>query len=1537
MFNINLDIEFSFIIWVNKKQLQMKRFLLLYFLTLSIFTVAQRDIQSNDWVEPISEMNMLSQVVHSYDSQSPTMPTSLRASNVQSNSIYLTWVESIDNVSVAGYHIYLDGSKVTTTLSTSFKLESLSEGTPYSAYVVAFDSAGNLSERSNVIEFTTLSNALNPVGLRSENETPNSVKLIWSGDGSSVQYNVYINGVKFAISSQSYKVIEGLRPQTTYQAFVKGQSATGKESESSNTISFTTKANGPTKPTNLEVVSFEDVSATLKWQASTSSSGISKYDIYINGTKLSTSTTTEGSVAGLRAETKYYAFVRAIDNDGKESDASNVVQFTTKEGGKDTEAPSVPVDLKASNITKTAASLAWSASKDNVGVTGYKVYIDGQFFKTVTNNGFNASGLKPATTYKGFITAIDAAGNESGRSEIVSFTTLKDDGGGGSDTDAPTSPTALVASDVTKTSAQLSWNTSTDNTAVAGYNIYINGNKIASSVTTKYSLSGLKPGVTYNVYVTAIDAASNESRPSNTIEVVTKIDSNDAEAPTSPENLKSSVLQPTSVNISWDEARDNVGVVGYNIYVNGNRISSTTTNSKQLNGLRESTTYNVYVTAIDAAGNESKPSNTITFTTTKNGGGGADSTPPSAPENLVATQVQSTSLTLKWGISTDNVGVVGYNIYINGTKLSSSTTNSKSLKGLREGVTYNFYVKAIDAAGNESKESNIARVVMPKPGDADTQAPTPPKNLVAGNIQKTSADLIWGEANDNVAVVNYKIYINGSATFTSTSTSYSLKGLKEGTTYSVYVTALDAKGNESQPSNIVSVKTTGNTAPTPDTTPPSVPLNLQVSNVSSASADLTWSASSDNVGVIKYEIYLQNTKKGETISTATSLSLLLPSTAYTAYVVALDAAGNKSGSSNLVSFTTLGGGPTGGDTVPPSVPLTLTYSNVQSTSLDLSWTAATDNVGVVGYKIYEDGAYSTVTSLTNIKLTNRQPKKRYSYKVSAIDAAGNESEKSNLVTVSTPEAGADIVKPTRPLSLNVTDVTSAAAKLTWVASTDNVGVANYKVYVDSKLIGTEASTTKTLTGLASGKHSVYVAALDAAGNESEPSNTVYFDTTKPGGGVIGGGGGGGTSNDSTPPSQPTGLTVSNVLSSSASLSWTASTDDKGLAGYKIYVDGVHKATSQTNSATISSLTSNTNHSVYVIAVDNGGNNSEKSNTVTFKTKVNSSGDTTAPSTPSSLRVVNIESLSADALWNKSTDNKEVVAYNVYLDGKYFGTSTGNIFGLVGLRPNREYKVKVSAVDAAGNESVLSEEVTFKTLSSGPRYCDIKGGDGTDFISEMYFKNIRNNSGYTKPYMDYTVNEISLPYGLSTISVRGKSDSFWPRAKFIRAWIDYNRDGVFADDEKILDGSQLYFSITGFLSVPKTVKAGKTRLRVALKQGSAPSACGDLGTGEVEDYTVIIGAKSNTREVGSDILDDEHVVSKTFDMYPNPSASGKVIVGLDNFNEGQYQIVTTSGDLVSSGDILSKEQVIDLQGIPKGLYLLNITHEGESMTKKLIIQ
>lgn len=104
-------------------------------------------------------------------------------------------------------------------------------------------------------------------------------------------------------------------------------------------------------------------------------------------------------------------------------------------GGADTQAPSTPTNLTASNITQTTADLSWNASSDNVGVTGYNVYSGGSLLGNTTNTSVPITGMTASTTYTFSVTAVDAAGNESG-SASVTFTTLSDGGntggGGGS-------------------------------------------------------------------------------------------------------------------------------------------------------------------------------------------------------------------------------------------------------------------------------------------------------------------------------------------------------------------------------------------------------------------------------------------------------------------------------------------------------------------------------------------------------------------------------------------------------------------------------------------------------------------------------------------------------------------------------------------------------------------------------------------------------------------------------------------------------------------------------------------------------------------------------------------------------------------------------------------------------------------------------------------------------------------------------------------------------------------------------------------------
>jgi chitodextrinase len=116
-----------------------------------------------------------------------------------------------------------------------------------------------------------------------------------------------------------------------------------------------------------------------------------------------------------------------------------------------------------------------------------------------------------------------------------------------------------------------------------------------------------------------------------------------------------------------------------------------------------STQYTYTVTAVDAAANESIPSDPVTVTT-------ADTIPPQPP-TLTATAVSDTQVNLSWSGATDNVGVTGYRVFRNGGTNPIATlgnVTSYSDTGLTGGTAYSYTVKAVDAAGNVSNASNVA-------------------------------------------------------------------------------------------------------------------------------------------------------------------------------------------------------------------------------------------------------------------------------------------------------------------------------------------------------------------------------------------------------------------------------------------------------------------------------------------------------------------------------------------------------------------------------------------------------------------------------------------------------------------------------------------------------------------------------------------------------------------------------------------------------------------------------------------------------------
>ena len=298
--------------------------------------------------------------------------------------------------------------------------------------------------------------------------------------------------------------------------------------------------------------------------------------------------------------------------------------------------------------------------------------------------------------------------------------------------------------------------------------------------------------------------------------------------------------------------------------------------------------------------------------------------PPTAPTNLTATAISNGQINLSWTASTANVGVTGYLVYREnpgsstfvqvGTTNGSTTTYSDT--GLAGNSTYSYEIQATNAIGN-SPFSNVASATTQTP-----QPPTAPTNLTATAVSQGQINLSWTASTAPGGVTSYLVYREnpGSSTFVQvgttngSTTTYSDTGLSASSTYSYEVLATDAGGN-SPFSNVATA-----TTQSPDTQPPTAPTNLGATAISNSQINLSWTASTDNVGVTGYLVYRENpggstfVQVGTTNSSTTTYSDsgLAAGSTYSYEVKATDAAGNLSPFSNIATRDDGGGEPGAG-------------------------------------------------------------------------------------------------------------------------------------------------------------------------------------------------------------------------------------------------------------------------------------------------------------------------------------------------------------------------------------------------------------------------------------------------------------------------------------------------------------------------------------------------------------------------------------------------------------------------------------------------
>ena len=335
--------------------------------------------------------------------------------------------------------------------------------------------------------------------------------------------------------------------------------------------------------------------------------------------------------------------------------------------------------------------------------------------------------------------------------------------------------------------------------------------------------------------------------------------------------------------------------------------------------------------------------------------GTADRIAPAAPANLKSAFTGRTSIDLVWDAASDNVGVAQYDVYINGTLKTSTANTGTTIEGLTPHTSYTYTVKAVDKAGNASAFSNAITVYSVADGLRykfyqgswsalpDFNTLTPARQGTDNNIDigarpstvNTNYAFVW-EGYINIRVPGTytfetasddgsKFYFNMPYTASATalvnndgihpliSATGTVANLAAGV-YPVTITFFQKESGQNmalywsgpgfarQP-----VPDMVFTEATQDNIPPTAPPNLKTAYTGRTLVDLQWDYSVDNLGVAKYDVYVDNVYKLSTTTTAVTVSDLSPRANHVLEVKAVDLAGNVSPASSIAVTTVANG------------------------------------------------------------------------------------------------------------------------------------------------------------------------------------------------------------------------------------------------------------------------------------------------------------------------------------------------------------------------------------------------------------------------------------------------------------------------------------------------------------------------------------------------------------------------------------------------------------------------------------------------------
>ena len=1071
--------------------------------------------------------------------------------------------------------------------------------------------------------------------------------------------------------------------------------------------------------------------------------------------------------------------------------------------GPDTTPPSVPSGgFVLSGVSSTGFKLSWNAATDNIGVVAYEVYANGALVLNTPDSSVTMKSLTPSTTYFIVVRALDASGNRSEASPAFEAKTLLNDI---FITAATTAPTI----DGTKEAA---WTGATLPLANSISDVHPSSPAdLSGSWTSMWDASNLY------VYVEVTDDQKVVNSGSSwwgddRIEIF--IDADGDKSPNYGVRDYQYFIRPGETTLGEIKlgATANVQVANVNTptgYVLEVKIPfatlGVTPDAFKTMGI------DVQVGDDDGAGANKKiawyatedrtyQNPSLMGTAQLKNPGPDDTTPPTIPVRLVASGITDKAFTLRWEAATDNLGVGSYEVYKNGNLVTTTTTNSIVVKELMASTVYSVAVKAKDRSGNVSALSSVLKVTTFPAGSEVTYEAEEAllggaanieynhigytgTGFVAGfgtqgtfatfTVDVTSAgvyDVFMRYAQDAGPSQTLSLYVNGtkvrqiSLPNTGGWPSYGTKS--ESVTLNAGGNTITYKNDPGDQGGLNMDNISLVTTPGSDAQAPTQPRGLQASAQTTGGFTLSWTASTDNVGVTAYEVFKNGVSLGTTASTSYQVTGLAQSTTWLMTVKATDAIGNQSDASTALSVTTAtlfeaelaelyitrfannhpgytgtgfvdSYGPGAAVTYTVNVnkadtyPVTVRYGNGGG---DQSLSLYVNGAKVKQVILPPSGAWSQWTTVTE-PLALSAGENKIMYRRDAADGGDINMDHIMLVT----RSDRDTQAPTVPTALKAAKTTGTGFTLSWTASTDDVAVAGYEVFKNGTSIGTSIGATFDAAGLARATtYSMTVKAVDGAGNVSAASEPLSVTTattfeaedaalaggTKPAFNHVGYTGSGFVDNFADGSSVTYSVAVQETRAYDVTLRYA---NGAGTATMSVYVNGVKiRQTALQNSGgwgvwgtTSESLILNAGGNTIMYRRDAGDAGGFNMDNISLIIPPASAGDDTeAPTVPTALQASAQNSTGFTLSWTASTDNVAVTAYEVFKDGVSIGTTGFTTYNVPAS--GATVTLTVVAKDAAGNQSAASEPITVTIATTYEAE-----------LAELYITRFANNHpGYT---------------------------------------------------------------------------------------------------------------------------------------------------------------------------------------------------------------